>query len=258
MTCGECCKCCKSWDDWCLFLSCNCASSPPLLIHERKCLRAAWRLLWNFLIPLAVGSVPLQLVWALAQFLVACTLFLAMMTYGPTPKALSMYPYSKGKVAGFASTSLWFLLCLINVIVSLIVSGFFRNVFTSTFSVYIYHSIEGISHSSMFKVVPESKNGKEDFGCIIVNIMYILHSQTWICGRSILCEHVAGKLDNPLICKFYNNGIGLFFFYFRQEPNIGTGPVPAHSTCCLLTFYQSPPATIAYCSIRTFYCEIIF
>ena len=38
---------------------------------------------------------------------------------------------------------------------------------------------------------------------------YVLHSQTWICGGSILCEHVAGKIDNSLICKFYNNEIDL-------------------------------------------------
>ena len=141
VTCGECCKCCKSWDDWCLFLSCTCASSPPLPIHERKCLRAArtegWRLLWSFLIPLTVSSVPLQLIWAITQFLVACTLFPAIiLNY---TKDSSMYPYSngKGKVAGLASTSLWFLLCLMDVIVSLIASRFFRNILTSTFSLYM-------------------------------------------------------------------------------------------------------------------------
>ena len=149
VTCRECCKCCKSWDDWCLFLSCNCASSPSLPMHERKCLRAArtegWRLLWSFLIPLTVGSVPLQLVWAIAQFLVACTLFpiiMGLFSYGPYPRALSVYSLSKysygnGRVAGLASTSLWFLLCMMDVIVCLIVFRFFRTTFTSIFSACI-------------------------------------------------------------------------------------------------------------------------
>ena len=78
VTCGECCKLCKSWDDWCLFLSCNCSSSSALPLHERKCLRAArtegWRLLWSFLLPLTVGSVPLQFLWVITQVVVAIPL----------------------------------------------------------------------------------------------------------------------------------------------------------------------------------------
>ena len=46
-----------------------------------------------------------------------------------------------------------------------------------------------------FKVVPESKNGTWLHHCEY----YVLHSQTWVCGRRILCEHVAGKISDMQI-----------------------------------------------------------
>ena len=145
VTCSECCKCCKSWDDWCLFLSCSCSSSPSIPMHERKYLRAArtegWRLLWSFLIPLTVGSVPLQLMWAIAQLVVAIAVFITRVTIAFVSDTLCPFHAKlaecKGELISLIFATVWFQLCTIDVISCCLASRFYRAKFNSSFSVYI-------------------------------------------------------------------------------------------------------------------------
>ena len=134
VTCGECCKCCKSWDDWCLFLSCNCSFSFPLPMHERKCLRAArtegWQLLWSFLLPLALGSVPLQLIWVIAQVAVAGCFLLLMfvnISYGDVP---SFY-------ISLTCSVVWLFLSIVDTVICIAISRFHIKTLVTKFSVYI-------------------------------------------------------------------------------------------------------------------------
>ena len=116
VTCGECCKCCKSWDDWCLFLSCNCSSSSALPLHERKCLRAArtegWRLLWSFLLPLTVGSVPLQFLWVITQVVMA----IPLVVYSSIAWSVNYW--------NTIFAALWLLFCVVDAVICIVILRF--------------------------------------------------------------------------------------------------------------------------------------
>ena len=140
VTCGECCKCCKSWDDWCLFLSCNCSSSLHLPMHERKCLRAArtegWRLLWSFLLPLTVGSVPLQLVWAIAQSAVAIALLLEMVFDGNSFND-SLESFGTEYIFSLSCSAVWLFISIVDTTISITMSRFYHKILVTKFSVYV-------------------------------------------------------------------------------------------------------------------------
>ena len=130
VTCGECCKCCKSWDDWCLVLSCNCSSSSALPLHERKSLRAArtegWRLLWSFLLPLTVGSVPLQLLWVITQVIMA--VLLVTIVYTRIAWSINVW--------NTIFAALWLLFCVADTVICIVILRF-RIMLVTKFSVIV-------------------------------------------------------------------------------------------------------------------------
>ena len=130
VTCGECCKCCKSWDDWCLVLSCNCSSSSALPLHERKSLRAArtegWRLLWSFLLPLTVGSVPLQLLWVITQVVMA--VLLVAIVYTRIVWSVNVW--------NTIFAALWLLFCVADTVICIVILRF-RIMLVTKFSVIV-------------------------------------------------------------------------------------------------------------------------
>ena len=146
VTCGECCKCCKSWDDWCLFLSCNCSTSFHLPMHKRKCLRAArtegWRLLWSFLLPLTVGSVPLHLIWPIAQVTVAiASLLLVVGLYYSDSHDIdscSGLEFNKiNYVSSLTCSGVWLFLSWVDIMTCMAMSRFDNKTLVTKFRVYI-------------------------------------------------------------------------------------------------------------------------
>ena len=150
VTCGECCKCCKSWDDWCLFLSCNCLSSFALPMNERKSLRAArtegWRLLWSFLLPLTVRSLPLHLIWLIAQIAAASTALLVLLNTDYIVINCCFYisctdfpwsNYNNNYVISLVCLIVWFTFSCVDILICIAMSRFHRSKLVIKFRVYI-------------------------------------------------------------------------------------------------------------------------
>ena len=149
VTCGECCKCCKSckscksWDDWCLFLSCNCLSSFALPMNERKSLRAArtegWRLLWNFLLPLTLHSLTLNVIWLIAQIAAGMALLVLVIMY-PTDNDDDCFGFlhsNNNYATSLVCSIVWLTLSCVDIVICIAMSRFHRSKLVIKFRVYM-------------------------------------------------------------------------------------------------------------------------
>ena len=144
VTCGECCKCCKSWDDWCLFLSCNCLSSFALPMNERKCLRAArtegWRLLWSFLLPLTLRSLPLNLIWLIAQIAAGMALLVLVILYPTDYDEINCFDSidsNNNYATSLVCSIVWLTLSCVDIVMCIAMSRFHRSKLVIKFRVYM-------------------------------------------------------------------------------------------------------------------------